>query len=104
MTDQPPQDETKLTRTKQLWAAAGKFLTGRHARPEDERLPPGQHLVRDWPVLDLGVQPAVPVERWSLRIHGEVEEQVSLDWTAFLSPAAVGQPVRHPLRDDVVAV
>ena len=83
MTDTP--DETKLTRTKQLWAAAGKFLTGRHARPEDDRLPPGQHLVRDWPVLDLGTQPNVPTSRWSLRVHGDIEEQLTLDWPGFLA-------------------
>jgi DMSO/TMAO reductase YedYZ molybdopterin-dependent catalytic subunit len=81
MTDTP--DPSKLTRTKQAWAAAGRFLTGRHAQPEDQRLPPGQHLVRDWPVLDLGVQPEVPLDRWSLRVFGEVEEQLSLDWPAF---------------------
>ena len=38
-------DETKLTRTKQRWAQEGRFLTGRVARPDTERLPPGQHLV-----------------------------------------------------------
>ncbi len=76
-------DETKLTRTKQAWAAMGKFLTGRHSRPEDERLPPGQHTVRDWPVLDLGVQPDVPTSTWSLRVFGLVEDQISLDWAAF---------------------
>ena len=77
-------DESKLTRTKRAWAAAGKFLTGRPA-PAEERLPPGQHLVRDWPVLDLGVQPDVPVARWSLRVFGDVEQQVSLDWPGFLA-------------------
>ena len=76
-------DETKLTWTKQAWAASGRFLTGRHARPEEERLPPGQHLVRDWPVLDLGVQPDVPADRWSLRVHGAVREATTLDWAAF---------------------
>ena len=83
MTDKP--DESKLTRTKQRWAAEGRFLTGRQARPEGERLPPGQHLVRDWPVLDLGVQPDVAVERWSLRVMGAVEEAVTLDWAGFLA-------------------
>ena len=81
MTDTP--EDSKLTRTKQAWAAAGKFLTGRHARPETERLPPGQHVVRDWPVLDLGVQPAVPLDRWQLRVFGEVENAATLDWAAF---------------------
>ena len=37
-------DESKLTRTKRQWADQGKFLTGRIARPETDRLPPGQHL------------------------------------------------------------
>ncbi len=78
-------DESKLTRTKRAWAAAGKFLTGQQERREEARLPPGQHLVRDWPVLDLGVQPDVPTERWSLRVFGEVEQQVTLDWGGFLA-------------------
>lgn len=81
MTETP--EDSKLTRTKQAWAASGKFLTGRHARPDTERLPPGQHLVRDWPVLDLGVQPVIPLDRWQLRVFGDVEQSVTLDWAAF---------------------
>lgn len=83
MTDDERSTETKLTTTKRRWAAAGKFLTGHVARPEDERLPPGQHLVRDWPVLDLGQQPAIGVERWRLDVTGLVERRLSLDWAAF---------------------
>ena len=52
--DPPPADLTKLTLSKQRWAREGRFLTGRASRPQTERLPPGQHLVKDWPVLDLG--------------------------------------------------
>lgn len=74
---------SKLTSTKQLWAAEGRFLTGRHARPEAERLPPGQHLVRNWPVLDLGQEPEVPLARWRLDVTGLVENRLSLDWAAF---------------------
>ena len=51
----PP--DSKLTRSKQRWAQEGKFLTGKISRPEEQRLPPGQHLTRDWPVLDLGLTP-----------------------------------------------
>ena len=75
-------NETKLTRTKQRWAEEGRFLTG-HTGPPGDRLPPGQHLVRDWPVLDLGTQPAIPLDAWSLRVFGAVEDQVTLDWPAF---------------------
>jgi len=83
MTDDAHPPETKLTTTKRRWAADGKFLTGRIVRPEDERLPPGQHLVKDWPVLDLGQQPIIRTESWRLDITGHVEHPLSLDWAAF---------------------
>ncbi len=82
MQDDTP-DDSKLTRTKRLWAEAGKFLTGRLSRPEDDRLPPGQHLVRDWPVLDLGVHPNVPLSTWRLDVTGLVETPLSLNWAQF---------------------
>lgn len=47
------------------------------------RLPPGQRLVTDFPVLDLGIQPTVPTDQWRLRIHGCVEQPATLDWAAF---------------------
>lgn len=75
--------DSKLTTTKQRWAREGKFLTGRVARPESDRLPPGQHLVRDWPVLDLGVQPRIPLDHWRLDVTGAVEQPVSWDWATF---------------------
>jgi len=75
--------ETKLTRTKQQWAREGRFLTGKPVRPDDARLPPGQHLVRDWPVLDLGIQPAIALNAWTLDVDGAVEAPVHWDWTAF---------------------
>ena len=84
MTDEPPED-SKLTRSKRAWAESGKFLTGRHARPEEQRLPPGQHLVKDWPILDLGRQPDVARERWKLRIDGLATRPITLDWAAFMA-------------------
>ncbi len=74
---------SKLTTTKQRWAREGRFLTGRRARAESERLPPGQHLVRDWPVLDLGEHPVIPRETWSLDLTGAVGAPAHWDWTAF---------------------
>ena len=75
--------ETKLTATKQRWAREGRFLTGRTTRPEAERLPPGQHRVRDWPVLDLGVQPSISRDRWQLDAFGAVEHPLVWDWPTF---------------------
>ena len=81
MSDTPP--DSKLTQIKQRWASEGRALTGHTARPESERLPPGQHLVRDWPVLDLGTQPRIDPGRWTLRVFGGVREAVTWDWAAF---------------------
>ena len=83
MAEDLPPDDSKLTRSKRAWAEQRKFLTGRIARSDTERLPPGQHLVRDWPVLDLGRQPDIATARWQLRIDGLVERPVTLDWAAF---------------------
>ncbi|MGJ5072914.1 sulfite oxidase-like oxidoreductase [Bradyrhizobium oligotrophicum] len=77
----PP--ESKLSRAKERWAREGKFLTGRIIRPDDQRLPPGQHLTRDWPVLDLGLTPSVASERWRLDVYGAVENPLFWDWAAF---------------------
>lgn len=87
MTESAPErgsaNETKLTRTKQRWAAEGRFLTGRVARPEVDRLPPGQHLVKDWPVLDLGMLPTIRLAHWRLTVGGVVGNPQTLDWSAF---------------------
>ena len=81
MTDESP--ETKLTLSKRRWAEQGKFLTGKISRPDTDRLPPGQHLVTNWPVLDLGQQPLITASEWTLQIVGGVENPVKLDWDAF---------------------
>jgi DMSO/TMAO reductase YedYZ molybdopterin-dependent catalytic subunit len=49
------------------------------------RLPPGQHEVKNWPVLDLGIQPDIPKDQWSLKIEGLVEKPVLLTWPDFLA-------------------
>jgi DMSO/TMAO reductase YedYZ molybdopterin-dependent catalytic subunit len=85
---------SKLTLSKQRWAEERKFLTGRDGRPERERLPPGQHLVKDWPVLDLGRQPDVDTEDWKLKVYGAVENPFTWDWAAFRA-----QPQSHFVSD-----
>jgi DMSO/TMAO reductase YedYZ molybdopterin-dependent catalytic subunit len=67
---------------KERWAAkmAGK------AKPQvrsTDRLPPGQRLVNNFPVLDLGIQPEVPLDKWELKVHGLVENPVTLTWDQF---------------------
>ena len=94
MTDQPdetsagPKVRGRIAETKQRWAQSGRFLTG-ESRPAEERLPPGQHLVTNWPILDLGTRPQVAPDRWQLRVFGAVEESFTWDWKGLLEQPQV---------------
>ena len=51
-------ESSRLTKTKEQWAKARRGGEEREVFYEgDARLPPGQHLVETWPVLDLGQKP-----------------------------------------------
>lgn len=88
------QVRKKLVESKERWAREGRLLTGRRARPEAERLPPGQRLVENWPILDLGIQPDVPLDRWKLQVDGLVENPLAWDWETFRA-----QPQFHDVSD-----
>jgi DMSO/TMAO reductase YedYZ molybdopterin-dependent catalytic subunit len=77
MTDEPDAN-SKLVNAKRRWAQDGRLLTGTHGDPERDRLPPGQRLTRDWPVLDLGQQPDITPESYFLDITGDVEHRQHL--------------------------
>jgi DMSO/TMAO reductase YedYZ molybdopterin-dependent catalytic subunit len=48
------------------------------------RVPPGQHVVTDFPVLSAGPTPHTPLDRWTFTIDGLVKETVSWTWQEFL--------------------
>ncbi len=104
MSDDTPPPETKLTRTKEKWAREGRFLTGRIARPDAERLPPGQHLTNDWPVLDLGVTPDIPHDALAPRRLRRDRQSAVLGLGGVHAPAADAGHHRHSLRHHLVAL
>ena len=65
-------------------APQGDGPRNRHGMPRE---PPGQNVLepREWPVLDLGETPEVPLERWRLTIDGAVESPVTLRWEDLLA-------------------
>ena len=73
------QIKDKLVRSKQDWAKEGRLLTGRPDAGRVNRLPPGQKEVKNWPVLDLGVQPNIRPDTWRLQVGGLVENPIQ--WT-----------------------
>jgi DMSO/TMAO reductase YedYZ molybdopterin-dependent catalytic subunit len=48
-----------------------------------ERVPPGQHLVTDFPVLTVGPTPRTPLAEWTLTIAGAVERERMWTWEQF---------------------
>ncbi len=87
MTDEPTflgKIKDKLIGKKQEWAEAGRGLTGTTA-PHEQRLPPGQHLVKDWPVLDLGIQPQIAKTSYSLTLDGAVAHPITLTWADLMA-------------------
>src|SRR4029077_16531788 len=59
----------------------------RRRRPEVDpaRVPPGQYVVHDFPVLSAGPTPHPPVDEGSLTIDGAVDEALSWSWDEFLA-------------------
>ena len=63
------------------------FSRGFKGRPRDDapagRVPPGQYVTRDFPVLSAGPTPHTPLDRWEFSIEGEVDEPRRWTWDEF---------------------
>ena len=57
-------------------------FSGRN-RERDPRLPPGQTLVEDWPVLSAGVTPQIDPEEWTFEIRDETGAEHRWDWESM---------------------
>jgi DMSO/TMAO reductase YedYZ molybdopterin-dependent catalytic subunit len=57
---------------------------GRRRPVDPSRVPPGQYLTRDFPVLSAGPTPHPNLDEWSFTIHGAVAEPVSWPWAEFV--------------------
>ena len=60
-------------------------FSGKRREPEAaNRVPPGQYIVRDFPVLSAGPTPRTPLDQWTFMIQGLVREPVKWTWGEFL--------------------
>jgi DMSO/TMAO reductase YedYZ molybdopterin-dependent catalytic subunit len=67
-------------------APISRGFTGRRRTDVDPaRVPPGQYVTRDFPVLSAGPTPRTPLEDWSFTIGGAVDVPVSWRWEEFRS-------------------
>jgi DMSO/TMAO reductase YedYZ molybdopterin-dependent catalytic subunit len=60
------------------------FSRGFHGRPRPDvdpsRVPPGQYVTEDFPVLSAGPTPRPDLAEWSFAVQGAVDEAVSWTW------------------------
>lgn len=57
---------------------------GKRRQPEAAgRIPPGQYITPDFPVLSAGPTPRIKLDEWSFTIGGLVREQVAWNWEEF---------------------
>ena len=70
---------------------ADKFISrgfvGKRRDPEAamaNRVPPGQYVTKDFPVLSAGPTPRTPLAKWTFKIEGLVKEPVQWTWEEFL--------------------
>lgn len=80
----------KLIAKKVEWAQAKRGLSLEEGviqdhRARGSRLPPGQHLTKGWPVLDLGIHPTISPADWRLSVQGEVDQPFVWTWDDFLA-------------------
>jgi DMSO/TMAO reductase YedYZ molybdopterin-dependent catalytic subunit len=61
------------------------FRGRRRPDAEASRLPPGQYLTPDFPVLTAGPTPHTPTDRWSLTIDGLLDRSVTWSWDELLA-------------------
>jgi DMSO/TMAO reductase YedYZ molybdopterin-dependent catalytic subunit len=59
------------------------FRGRRRDEGESGRVPPGQYVVDDFPVLSAGPTPHTPLDQWTFTVEGEVAEQKSWSWEEF---------------------
>src|SRR5918999_6141561 len=58
---------------------------GRRPQVDPTRVPPGQYVTSDFPVLSAGPTPHTSLEEWTFTISGAVDEPVTWTWEELLA-------------------
>ena len=61
------------------------FVGRRRTGVDPARVPPGQYVTGDFPVLSAGPTPHTALAEWSFTVRGAVDAQVSWTWEEFRS-------------------
>ena len=63
-------------------AIISRGFSGRRTE-EDQKLPPGQYVTTDFPVLSAGPTPHVPLDQWEFTIDDGTNTLRRWDWKSF---------------------
>ena len=74
------QDEEVLSPER---VPAGIVVSPDTRRPD--RIPPGQHRTRKWPVLDASGAPKIDLKNWTFSIEGLIGQPKQWTWNEFLA-------------------
>jgi DMSO/TMAO reductase YedYZ molybdopterin-dependent catalytic subunit len=58
---------------------------GHRPQVDAARIPPGQHVVDDFPVLSAGPTPSTPLDEWTFEIGGAIDQPVSWKWDELIA-------------------
>jgi DMSO/TMAO reductase YedYZ molybdopterin-dependent catalytic subunit len=60
-------------------------FVGRRPAIDPSRLPPGQYVETDFPVLSAGPTPRTPLAQWSFTVRGAVADSVTWSWEQLMA-------------------
>lgn len=66
-------------------AFVSRGFKGRRREDAGGRVPPGQYVTSDFPVLTAGPTPRTPLDRWDFQVTGEIDEPRRWTWEEFLA-------------------
>ena len=58
---------------------------GHRPAVDSARVPPGQHIVEEFPVLSVGSTPHTPLEQWTFQLSGAVDQRLLCTWEELLA-------------------
>jgi DMSO/TMAO reductase YedYZ molybdopterin-dependent catalytic subunit len=75
-------------------AVISRGFRGRRRDADPTRVPPGQYVTNDFPVLSAGPTPRTPLADWTFAIRGEIDEPRTWTWDELTS-----LPIETPTVD-----
>jgi DMSO/TMAO reductase YedYZ molybdopterin-dependent catalytic subunit len=78
-------DASNIAATERPVSFVSRGFHGRRREVDPARVPPGQYVTEDFPVLAAGPTPHTPLADWSFAVRGVIDQPRSWSWVQFTS-------------------